>query len=106
MLLEKRLLKLEQHAARRIRQEKTANCICSERLFAIFPQEFEKEMNRECLVHGFRRLGQILRVNFVDMGRNLTEDSKKMNELVDGYELRLSKFRESHDNLEDASETL
>ena len=90
--LSRRLAKVEQQLADVARREELANCICREMTITFEAEEFEAEMNRTCLVHGFRRLGRILAVRFVNTDGTLTEESAKLHQLVETYELRLSQL--------------
>jgi hypothetical protein len=53
-------------------------------------EEFEAAMNQTCPVHGFRRLGIIHSLSFVKPDRTLTEDSLKLKQVIETYNLRLA----------------
>jgi hypothetical protein len=88
---ERRLAKIEQALAETAKREQTANCTCLSGTVAnsLDPESFEEEMNRGCHSHGFRRLGQILCVRFVNSDRTPVE-SPTLDDLLRTYELRLS----------------
>lgn len=90
--LRKRLANVEQGLATIAKQEGVSNCICSPATLALpdQPEEFEAEMNRKCPVHGFRRLGTIMRVRFVEADGTIVE-SPKLDQLLETYEARLSR---------------
>jgi hypothetical protein len=90
----KRLAKLEQEQADRARREELADCNCPElksavSFLAVCPGQFEGEINTKCPVHGFRRFGEIV---VMDFG---TEESTKLSQLVEEYELRLAQHSQS-----------
>lgn len=92
--LDRRLTKVEQELTSRERRRELANCTCREVTVALPNQieEFEAEMNRTCPAHGFRRLGQILALSFVKPDRTVTEESIKLAQLLEKYELALSEL--------------
>ncbi len=56
---------------------------------AILPEEFEADLNLPCRAHGFRRLGRIMRIVFINP--DSTElPSPKLDELIATYEARLA----------------
>ena len=102
--LQKRTAKLEQQAVERARREKLADCICRELTGAFSVEKFEAEMNRECPVHGFRRLGRIIAVTYVNKDSTFADESTKLDRLVEAYNLRLAQVVKSRRDLEDDSE--
>jgi hypothetical protein len=67
--LENRLAKLQQKVADLAPQVESANCNCEPigtLALSFQPEQFEAEMNLPCPAHGFRRLGMILKIRFVD----------------------------------------
>jgi hypothetical protein len=93
--LDRRLAKVEQRLTDRARRKKLANCICREGTQAAEAEEFEVEMNRTCPVHGFRRLGKITPLVYVNPDKTFTEDSAKLLKLIETYELRVSRSPQS-----------
>jgi hypothetical protein len=93
--LRKRLAKVEKHLADRARHAELANCVCREMTTAWTHEEFEAEMNQTCPVHGFRRLGIIHSISFVNPDRTLTEDSLKLEQVIETYKLRLAQHSQS-----------
>jgi hypothetical protein len=100
--LRKRLARVEKVLAQTAKQKELASCICQDLTFALphEAEQFEAEVNRTCPVHGFRRLGQILPVTFVKPDKTYTEESIKLLQLVEAYELRLSQLSQSGLELE------
>lgn len=101
--LYKRLAKLEQECAEIELHEKLRNCNCPEVksaapfFFAFGPEQFEADMNQTCPVHGFRRLGKILPIVFVEpTDKTLVEDSVRLSQLINDYQLRLVKHSQSN----------
>jgi hypothetical protein len=88
--LARRLDKLEQQLAENSRRVKLRNCTCQTVTSAHTSAGFEAEMNQSCPAHGFRRLGHIIMLSFVNPDKSVTEDSAKLQELRHAYELRLS----------------
>lgn len=88
--LRKRLAKVERDLADRARREEYANCNCREMTHAMpgEEEEFEAEMNLPCPSHGFRRLGRIMRIVFVNPDR--TPEPSPLDELIATYEARLA----------------
>jgi hypothetical protein len=85
------MAKVEQTLANLAEGESEAKCICKT-MTVVFPddaEEFEAEMNRTCPAHGFRRLGTIVRVRFVDADGTEPENAK-LDQLLETYEARLS----------------
>jgi len=108
--LRKRLAKLEQEQADRAKVEELADCNCPEfksgGFLAVFPraigalgapeapgalEALEAEMNETCPVHGLRRLGDI---TVMDFGTE-SEDTAKLDQLIDEYELRLAQHSQA-----------
>jgi hypothetical protein len=90
--LRKRLAKAEQRMADLGRRAELANCTCEECVTIAnpnHPEEFEAEMNLPCPAHGFRRLGRIMHLVFVEPG--VTEHPRtSLDELIATYEGRLA----------------
>jgi hypothetical protein len=85
--------KLEQRMADQTRRAELANCTCQFMTVAIpgQPEEFEAEMNLPCPAHGFRRLGRIMRIVFVNSTNPRTKvPSPRLDELIATYEARLA----------------
>ena len=70
--LQKRVAKVKQEISDRKRRWELANCNCQKETWISSAEEFEALMNVPCLVHGFRRLGEIMRMDFGSNSR-LTE---------------------------------
>lgn len=90
--LEKRLANLEQRVADLARQVASANCNCEPYgtlALSFQPEKFEAEMNLPCPAHGFRRLGMILKIRFVD-GDGRRDSTSRLEELLAIYEARLA----------------
>ena len=89
--LEKRFTKMQQKLADLALQVPPANCNCEPYgtlALSSEPEKFEAEMNLPCPAHGFRRLGMILKIRFVDAdGRT---DSARLEALLATYEARLA----------------
>jgi hypothetical protein len=96
----KRLAKVEQQLADRARRAELANCHCRGMTMVFTPEQFEAEMNRTCPAHGFRRLGTILAVGFVKPDKTVTEESAKLMQRVETYNLRLSQLPQAGVELE------
>jgi hypothetical protein len=82
--LRKRLGKVEQQVADRARREEEfAHCICGSATVAVPGQEeeFEAKMNVPCPSHGFRKLGRIIKVVFVNPDRT-EKDSSRLDQLL------------------------
>jgi hypothetical protein len=94
--LEKRVAEAERQAADLARRERLGDCNCYPRGKTFpnafwSPEQFEAVANLPCPAHGFRRLGRIMIVQYVGQGVIHDEESeKRLNRLVDEYELRLS----------------
>lgn len=89
--LEKRLANLEQLVADLARQVESANCTCEPHgtlVLPFQPEKFEAEMNLPCPAHGFRRLGMILKIRFVN-GDGSREPTPRLDELLATYKARL-----------------
>lgn len=102
--LNRRLAKVEQQVAERTKREELANCICRTSMpFTIVhnAEDFEVEMNRPCPVHGVRDLGQLLIHTPFNSDTTPSEESIKLRQLLDLYELRLSQRSQSSDELEE-----
>jgi predicted component of type VI protein secretion system len=93
--LSRRLAKIEREMAEKVRRKELANCICRDLTVAFASEEFEAEMNLPCPAHGLRRLGQIIAVEGVNPDKTVTEESTKLAQLLDMYELRLSQLPQS-----------
>lgn len=95
--LGRRLARVEQQLTERKRRAELGNCNCPEITIALphLAEEFKAEMNRTCPVHGFRRLGKLLVVSFVEPGMTVTEESAKLDQLVETYRFRLSQLHSS-----------
>jgi hypothetical protein len=97
--LRKRLAKAEQEITYLARRAGLANCTCTSRTLAVDGQaeKFEAEMNLPCPAHGFRRLGKILHIRFVD--RDGRVPCPRMDELIATYAARLAQAdsEEAHD---------
>ena len=90
----KRLAKVEQRMADQARRAELANCTCVHSPWMTFaltgqPEKFEAEMNLPCPAHGFRRLGMILKIRFVD-GHGRRDPTSRLEELLATYEARLA----------------
>jgi hypothetical protein len=89
--LEKRFADFEQGVADLARRAELANCNCKPFVTLALssqPEKFEAEMNLPCPAHGFRRLGMILKIRFVDGdGRR---DTSRLEELLATYEAHLA----------------
>jgi hypothetical protein len=97
----KRLAKVEQRMADQARRAELANCNCEHVVTLAIPgqpEEFEAEMNLPCPAHGFRRLGRIMRIVFVDPTDGELP-SPKLDELIATYEARLAQAdrEQAHD---------
>lgn len=88
--LSRRLAEVEHRLADKVRRENLANCVCREITVASAAREFEAEMNLYCPAHGLRRLGQIVHVLFINLDRTETEESAKLTQLVEAYQVRIS----------------
>ena len=88
--LETRLANLERCVADLARQVESANCTCELGTLALSsqPEKFEAEMNSPCPVQGFRRLGMILKIRFVN-GDGSRDSTARLDELLATYEARL-----------------
>jgi hypothetical protein len=105
--LRRRLAKVEEALAETAEQEKLADCICKDRprgpgtlAFSNRPEEFEAEMNQTCPVHGFRHLGHIMAIRFVDPDHK--DERFRLDELLEEYYARESQNRPKleHDSQE------
>lgn len=95
--LQTRLRRIERIFTDLPKPEKPVNCNCRDLTAAHDenPDEFESEMNRKCPVHGFRQLGSIIRVKYVERGRHVgigqvTTESAKLDHLLNTYWARRS----------------
>jgi len=89
--LRKRLAKLEQQISYQAQRAELANCNCNKFVTIANPNdpdEFEAEMNLQCPAHGFRRLGMITRIAFID-GDGTEELNPRLDELIATYKARL-----------------
>jgi hypothetical protein len=100
----KRLAKVEQRMADQARRAELANCNCAQFVtlaIAGQPEEFEAEMNFPCPAHGFRRLGRIMRICFVDPTNpaGTKMPSQRLDELIAIYDARLAQAdrEQAHD---------
>jgi hypothetical protein len=93
--LSKRLAKLEQERAERVKREELEDCNCPgirsavPFLAPIFPEALEAELNKTCPVQGFRQLGRIVVMDFGN------QESTKVLQLIEEYELRLAQHSQS-----------
>ena len=90
----KRLAKLEQQMADRARRAELANCTCIHSPYVTIaitsqPEKFEAEMNHPCPSHGFRRLGRIMRIRFMNPD-GTAEPCPRLDELIATYEAGLA----------------
>jgi hypothetical protein len=99
----KRLAKVEQRMADQARRAELANCTCIHSpnvTVAITgqPEKFETEMNLPCPSHGFRRLGRIMRIRFMNPD-GTAEPVPRLDELIATYEARLAQadHEQAHD---------
>jgi hypothetical protein len=102
--LRRRLAKVEQQMADQAQRAELANCTCKHTpdvTIAVLPEEFEAEMNLPCPAHGFRRLGRIMRIVFVEpTNPGGTEvPSPRLDELIATYDARLAQAdrEQAHD---------
>jgi hypothetical protein len=99
--LSRRLAKVEQQAADQARRAELANCACTDLTIANpdLPEEFEAEMNLPCPAHGFRRLGRIMRIRFLNPDDRTAVPSPRLDELIATYEARLAQAdrEQAHD---------
>lgn len=107
--LRTRLAKVEGQVADKAIREKMANCNCfprGEKLPSTFrdTEEFEAAANLPCPVHGVRRLGKLMRIEVVNMDLTPTEESAKLIQAMNEYELRISQLPPPSPELEDESE--
>ena len=90
--LEKRFANLEQRVVDLARRVTSINCNCEPYVtlaFSTQPEQFEAEMNLPCPAHGFRRLGKILKIRFVD-GNGRRDPTSRLEALLATYEARLA----------------
>jgi len=101
--LSRRLAAVEQRLAETARSERLDDCNCViSSLFAVKDEkEFEAQTNVACPVHGFRRLERLVVVRIVRTSRSNTEESDRLEQVVDEYQRRLAEFRKSHPEFED-----
>ena len=99
----KRLAKVEQRMADQARRAELANCTCIHSpCFTIAitgqPEKFEAEMNLPCPAHGFRRLGRIMHICFIDPD-GTAEPDPRLDELIATYEAGLAQAdrEQAHD---------
>jgi hypothetical protein len=64
-------------------------------------EQFEVQMNRPCPVHGVRDLGPLVFIRPFNSDTTPSEESIKLRQLLDLYELRLSQHSQSSDELEE-----
>jgi hypothetical protein len=91
----KRLAKVEQRMADQARRAELAICTCKHMpdvTLAITgqPEEFEAEMNLPCPAHGFRRLGRIMHIRFINPADGTAEPCPRLDELIATYEAGLA----------------
>ena len=88
--LRERLATVEQQIADIAEREKLASCNCREHTLAfnVLAEDFEKEMNLSCPVHGFRRLGKVTFVRFVCSGEDPEEVEERRKEDAEMDRLR------------------
>jgi hypothetical protein len=100
--LSRRLVQVEQRLADKVSRERPATCICTARTVALRQKAFEEEMNRPCPAHGFRDLGQILRVvivggNGLPINEDGTQDDgslcSRFDEVIATYESRRARHQ-------------
>jgi hypothetical protein len=96
--LRKRLAAIEQRLAEMERREELANCNCKDRTSACAAmlEEFEAEMKVTCPTHGFRRLGQITRLSFVEPDGTECGNTASLEQLLAEYDARYTR----HSNAE------
>ena len=90
----KRLAKVEQRMADQARRAELANCTCIRSPWMTVaitgqPEKFEAEMNHRCPSHGFRRLGRIMHVCFIDPD-GTAEPDPRLDELIATYDAGLA----------------
>ena len=102
--LQKRLAKVEQRMADQARRVELANCTCIHSPLLTLaipgqPEEFEAEMNLPCPAHGFRRLGRIMHMQFINPEDGTAEPCPRLDELIATYEARLDQAdrEQAHD---------
>jgi hypothetical protein len=102
--LSRRLAKVEQQMADQARRAELANCTCRHMpdltlVYPFQPEEFEAEMNLPCPAHGFRRLGRIMQIVFVNPDDGTEVPSPRLDELIATYEARLAQAdrEQAHD---------
>jgi len=87
-----------------IREDALVNCICLERTVFSSKERFLSEMNKNCPVHGFRRLGLITFVRIVPTRKDHTEKPDVqwlgLEEAVEEYERRLAEVEQAEDEKE------
>jgi hypothetical protein len=92
--LSKRVAKVERKLAERVRRKELAHCVCGGVITAALPEEFEAKMSRTCPVHGLRRVAILVIIDIIERDGSLTEESVKLHQLLDTYELGLSQQRQ------------
>jgi|SRR4051812_19038520 hypothetical protein len=92
--LQRRLAKAERTLAGIVKQAALKNCTCVDDISPNTAEEFEMEMNRPCPIHGFRSLGKIYRMFFINPDGTEDEDPK-FNELIKIYEERRARHKAS-----------
>jgi hypothetical protein len=98
--LRKRLATLEQQWADRARLEELADCNCpgiksAVSFLAVCPRKFEEEINTMCPVHGLRRFGKIVIMNFVKPDGTAGEWAIKLHQLIESHNLRLAQHSQT-----------
>jgi hypothetical protein len=101
--LRKRLAKVEQRMADQARRAELANCTCIHSPYFTIaitgqPEKFEAEMNFPCPAHGFRRLGRIMHICFINPD-GTAEPCPRLDELIATYEAHLAQAdrEQAHD---------
>jgi hypothetical protein len=92
--LSKRVAKVERRLSDVARRKRLAECDCNCRKVTLprDPEEFEMEMNLPCPAHGFRDLGHLIRLCFVNPDRSVVEDPR-MDELLATYQARRARHQ-------------
>ena len=93
--LRKRLAKLEHAQADRTKVEELANCNCPElksavSFLAVCPRKFEEEINKTCSVHGLRRFGEIVVLDFINLDGTTSEWAIKLHQMNELHNLSLA----------------
>jgi len=97
----KRLAKLEQECADRVRREELEDCNCPEMkstvsfLAPVFPEALEAALNKTCPVHGLRRFGPMVMLRFLKPDGTESENTMKTRQLIDSHQRRLAQHSQS-----------